>query len=365
MDYRVISSDSHVAEPELFYRERVPAEYRHRTPHIEERDGGQYRVVEGRKPRRLDLAEAQLTDEDMEREWRKGGSGGTDIQYRISDQERDGVSAEVVYPDYTLWLFSSPDPQYQLAVAKAYNDWAIELFGPYAERFAPAAVIPVADIPAAVGEIERVSRLGYRIINIPAVMSKRPYNRPEYEPLWTAIEDSGVVLSLHARAVDYDPFPEGIGEEEMGGFLKWIVLGMAESQDPVTILIAAGVLQRHPRIQFTIAESGAGWLGWLLYTLDEHVVKKHMWVRPKLDMMPSEFFKRQGHLTFGDDPAALNNLSLTGSDCLLWGSDYPHDEGTFPHSQEVISRTFKDVSEEDTRKIVGENAAKLYGFPLN
>ena len=90
-----------------------------------------------------------------------------------------------------------------------------------------------------------------------------------------------------------------------------------------------------------------------------------MWIRPKLDMMPSEFFKRQGHVTFGDDPAALNNLNLTGSECLLWGSDYPHDEGTFPHSREVIERTFAGVSEDEKRKIVGENAARLYGFPMN
>jgi predicted TIM-barrel fold metal-dependent hydrolase len=79
-------------------------------------------------------------------------------------------------------------------------------------------------------------------------------------------------------------------------------------------------------------------------------------------MKPSEFFARQGHVTFTDDPVALQTIPFIGADCLLWGSDYPHDEGSFPHSQAVIDRTFAGLSETDKRKIVWDNAAKLYGF---
>jgi hypothetical protein len=94
-----ISADSHVQEPLTLYRERVPARYRDRTPHIETRDGKTYSIVEGRKPRRLDLAEARLTDEDKEREFRSDRFGGTDIALRVADQKRDGVIAEVLYPE--------------------------------------------------------------------------------------------------------------------------------------------------------------------------------------------------------------------------------------------------------------------------
>ncbi len=99
--------------------------------------------------------------------------------------------------------------------------------------------------------------------------------------------------------------------------------------------------------------------------MDEITHKRHMWHRPKLELLPSEFFKRQGYITFGDDVVGLRNRNLTGIDCLMWGSDYPHDEGTFPHSQEVIQRLFRDLPEGETRKIVGENAANLYGISLN
>ena len=110
-----------------------------------------YLIADGMKPRRLDVAASRLTDEDREREFREEPSGGTDIERRIADQERDGVVAEVIYPN-NLFLFASPDPAYQMAVAKAYSDWALEIFAARPDRFAPVAIIPAADILAAVSE---------------------------------------------------------------------------------------------------------------------------------------------------------------------------------------------------------------------
>jgi predicted TIM-barrel fold metal-dependent hydrolase len=361
--YPIFSADSHVQEPSFIYEERIDAQYRHRAPRTETRDGGQYRIVDGKRPRRLDVAESRLTEDDREREFRGDRSGGRDLTVRLADQERDGVLGEVIYPNQSLFLYNSPDPGYQMAVARAYNDWATELFGARRDRFAPVAIVPMADIPAAVAEVQRVARLGYRAIKIPITMKARPYNLHAYEPFWSAIDDTGLVVSLHAFTSEEDQYPEDWGTEEgVGGALALMALSMAEGQNPVTLLISGGVLQRHPRLRFVVVECGAGWLAWLLYAMDEQVKKKHMWIRPQLDLLPSEFFRRQGHVTFGDDPVALRLLDFTGADGLLWGSDYPHDEGTFPHSREVIERTFRGIAEDDKRKIVGGNAARLYGF---
>ena len=359
----VISADSHVQEPPELYSERLPARFRERAPRIVERDGARYSVVDGKKPRRMDIAAERVTEDDQDREFRDDPSGGRDLDRRLVDLARDGVSAEVIYPNQSLFLYNSADIGYQFAVAQAYNDWAQELFGGRADRFAPVAIVPIADIDAAVTEVERVAKLGYRSIKIPITVDERPYNLPDYEPLWAAVADANLVSSLHAFSETTDKYPEDWGEEEgIGGALNHMAMSMARGQEPVALLIASGALERHPDMRFVIVECGAGWLAWLLYVLDEQVAKKHMWVRPKLSMLPSEYFARQGHVTFSDDPVALNNIAFTGADCLLWGSDYPHDEGTFPHSQAVIDRTFASISDADKRKIIHDNAARLYGF---
>ena len=273
------------------------------------------------------------------------------------------MDAEVIYANETLAVYQSPDPEYQMAVARAFNDWAIDLFGGHLNRFAPVAAVPVSDVGAAVVEVHRIAKLGYRSCKIPISVKDCAYNQPVYEPLWAALQDTGLVLALHAFTNDEDLYPEDWGEDEgIGGALDFMVMRMADGMGPVSRLISAGVMQRYPDLEFVVVECGAGWLAWLLYAMDEQYEKKHMWIRPKLELRPSEYFARQGHVTFGDDPTALNNLEYTGANTLLWGSDYPHDEGTFPHSQEVTERTFVNVSEADKRKIVHDNAAALYGF---
>lgn len=360
---KIISADSHVKESDEVYRVRLPERFRHRVPRIEVRDGKRYRIVEGRKPRRMDLADERLTEEDTEREFRTDPTGGADIARRLKDQDRDGVGAEVIYANDALGLFQSPDAEYQNAMAVAYNDWAIELFGARKDRFAPVAVLPVADLAWSVREVQRLAKLGYRAVKLPITVKGRPYNLPEYEPLWRAIEETGLVLSLHSFTNDEDLYPADWGEEDgVGGALVFMAMRMADGQYPVAEIISSGALQRHPKLKFVVVECGSGWLAWLLHVLDEQAHKKHMWIRPRLEMLPSEFFRRQGHVTFTDDPVALANLKFTGADGLLWGSDYPHDEGSFPHSREVIERTFAGVSEADKKKIVHDNAARLYGF---
>ena len=360
---KVISADSHVQEPADLY-ERIPEKFRALIPRVEEIDGGSYLIVEGKKPRRLDIASEEATDDDQNREFRSDPSGGTDLERRLTDQARDGVCAEVIYPNESLFIYAAPDPGYQLAVAGAYNDWAIEVFGARPDRFLPVGVLPVEDIPAAVAEVERMAKLGYRSVGIPLVNRGKPYNRPEYEPLWSALDDTGLVLSFHAFSNSEDIYPDDMGEggNDYGGTLNYMVLGMADGQIPVSELITSGVCERHPNLKFVIVECGCGWLAWLLYALDEQAEKKHMWIHPKLELKPSEYFARQGFITFSDDPVALKNLEYTSAGCLLWGSDYPHDEGTFPHSQAVIERTFETVSAADKQKIVYQNAADLYGL---
>ena len=372
-DIPIISADSHAEEPyELF--ERLPRKYRERAPRVEEREDGVYVIQEGLRPIRQDIAAANLSEEDKRREFRAnenittgyGRESGTDIALRLADLEEDGVSAEVIYPQAIFKILASPDPDYQLVFARLYNDWYAEIFGAHGDRFVVSAVVPLLDIPGAVKEAERVAKLGFRSISVPINIPALPYNRPDYEPFWSALEDLEIPVAFHVFTRGENHIPEDLGEESSyGADLIMISLGIAEAMNPLAMLTASGVLQRHPKLRFVLVECGIGWLAWFLDLLDEIHEKRHMWHSPKLDLKPSEYFKRQGYATFGDDAIGLRNRDLTGVECLMWGSDYPHDEGTFPHSREVIARTFKDLPEAETRRIVAENAARLYGFRLS
>ena len=112
-----------------------------------------------------------------------------------------------------------------------------------------------------------------------------------------------------------------------------------------------------------VTESECGWLAWLLQAMDQIHERRFHNMR-KLDLKASEYFLRQGTVAITDDAVALNNVEFTGTQCLMWGNDYPHDEGTFPHSQEAIERTFVGVSEADRYQMLVGNAARFYDLPV-
>jgi len=125
------------------------------------------------------------------------------------------------------------------------------------------------------------------------------------------------------------------------------------------------VLTRFPRLRFATIEAGIGWVAWLLDAMDEAYRKHHFWVRPKLAMLPSEYFRAHGFASFQEDPVGLALAeSRNLVDCFMWGNDYPHHEGTWPHSAEAIERTMGDLSDASRAKILGLNAARLFGFDV-
>lgn len=372
-EYPVISADSHLNEPLDIYA-RLPKRFRHRAPRIEARDGQRYLVVEGQWPFPIE-APNPIREQDKDRYWREDGdeeedvgrvfhrAGGTDIDLRLRDQQKDGISAEVIYPHGIFNTFTSPDADFQLALARVYNDYYHELFAAHADRFVVSAVLPVIDVEGAITEARRLAGLGFRAVSIPMTLPSMPYNLPEFEPLWAAVEEMGLVLGLHtftfAGAQNETGPQRGAAP---GADLVETVFYMGIAMKPLCELVASGVLQRHPKLRFVLAECGIGWLAWALQTLDQMQDKRHMWMNTRLELKASDYFRRQGGATFADDAAGLNNREITGVDCLLWGNDYPHDEGTFPQSHEAIERTFVGIAEEEKYKMLFGNAARLYGL---
>ena len=370
--YKIISADSHLNEPMDVY-DRLPSQYRSRAPRLEIRDGKRFVIVEGQPPRPLE-APNPLSEDDKKRYWRDGSesdegrvfhrAGGTDVELRLRDQDLDGISAEVIYPHGTFNCFTSPDPEFQLALARVYNDYYHEVFGAHRDRFAVSAVVPVRDIGGAIGEAKRAAGLGFRSLSIPMHVPSLPYNLPDYEPFWATVADLGIPLALHVFTEAESSDANEPARSNPGEDLAYEIIEQAEAMKPLCLFVASGILERHPALRFVLVECGIGWLAWVLQTLDQINDKRHMWIQPRLKLRPSEYFKRQGAATFADDEVGLKNLHITGADCLLWGNDYPHDEGTFPNSRKVIDRVFRNVSAEDRKKILHDNPARLYGFSL-
>ena len=375
-DYKVISADSHAEEPGSIY-DRLPENMRHRRPHMLTVDGRRYQINDGQHPILLDTPNA-LTEEDLRKEFRGGeeiGVGvnrewGTDVDIRLKDQAEDGVSAEVIYPNGIFEAFSSPSAEYQMVVSRLYNDYYWDVFSAHSDVCIPSATIPTVDVDAAVTEVKRVAGMGYRSISVPVNVAATPYNMPAYDPLWAACAGLNLPISFHVFTKsepvgDNEPLKYSTVEQSHGQDLSGMVLGMAEAMAPLVSLTGSGAFDRHPDLSIVLVECGIGWLAWALYAMDDVYRNRHMWQYPNLKKLPSEYFRNNGYITFGDDPIGLHNRDFTGVDGIMWGSDYPHDEGTFPHSREVIERTFAGVTQEEKEKIVGKNAARLYGINLN
>lgn len=361
--YFIVSADCHVNEPHDLWVKRIEPKFRDRLPRVETDASGQkWSVAEGLRPVRIkdmpkEVSEGQafsLEAKDLDLAQR----GSADPLVRLKHHALDGVDAEVIYPNKGLLMWTSPDPALSGAMCRVWNDWVAEVFGAYRGRQAPVGAIAPGDVPIAVKEVERCAELGLRTVFAP-VIANPPYNLPDYDPLWAVLQETGLPLSLHV-GTGRDP-REATGH---GGAVINYVRALATAMEPITQLCASGVCERFPGLRFVTVECGIGWLAWALWAMDESYVKHAFWVHPKLEMKPSDYFRRQGWCTFSDDPVGLETRRWIGSDRLLFGNDYPHHEGSWPRTAEVIERTMADFADAERRQVLGENAAKLYGFDI-
>ena len=360
--YFIVSADAHANEPADLWATRIDAKYRDRVPRvIVDEHGVKWRVSEGHRPDRL------RTD-DLEGEDRLRQLAGADPEERLRDMDRDGIDAEVIFPNKGLSMWATPDGAFAMAQCRVYNEWAWETFGRYNHRMAPAAAIATADLEGSIAEVQRVARLGFRALTLPCKpvwgahdVDHPNYNLPVFDPLWAAIQDAGLPITFHVSTGRDPRAARGNG----GAVVNYVSHAMAPSLEPVANLCASGVLSRFPGLRFATIEAGIGWVAWLLDGMDEAYKKHHFWVRPKLPKLPSEYYREHGFASFQEDAAGLALAEpMRLVDNFMWGNDYPHHEGTWPHSAEAIERTMGHLLDASRAKILGLNAARLFGFTV-
>ena len=360
--YFMMSADTHAIEPMTLWLDRIDPKFKSRLPRQEERDGKKWLIQDGAKP--FPISDTSLTGEDAYRQ-----KPPVELSQRMRDMDVDGVDHEVLYPNRGSVMYATHDAEYAMAQMRVYNDWVFETYGANHERFTPVAVIYTADVDVAVTEIKRVIKLGFRAINIPPKPVFGPhlrehlnYNMPEYDPMWAVIEEAGLPVTTHVGSGMDPRIARGPG----GAIVNYAVHALVPASEPVANLCASGVFDRFPKLRFVTVEAGIGWVPWFLAAMDEGYKKHHFWVKPKLKHgLPSDYYKAHFASTFAEDPVGLRAGQASGLlNNFFWATDYPHNEGSFPHSAEAIERQKGERTETERADVMGLNAAKFFNVEV-
>jgi predicted TIM-barrel fold metal-dependent hydrolase len=309
---------------------------------------------------------------------------------RLQDMDTDGIDLAVLYPTSMLGLQSIEDEEFARVQARAYNDWASDHTQEGEGRlFAAGAVPPMNDedgVRAVADEIRRVAEkpgmVSVFLRPNPSV-DWRPFNDKVYDPIWQAAADTGLVLAFHpflmpdlpgacrglklARPfADWSYAPSE--EEPAEGWMMGNILFTQAIANPVDVMhsicyiTAGGVCERFPDTKFLFLEANGGWLVPWLERLDHHS-KKFEWDVPWLNMLPSEYFRRQCWISFDPDESMLAftaNSPLCGADRIVWASDYPHPDAKFPGVTEELAEALEPLSFAQQSVITSESALALY-----
>lgn len=353
---RIISADSHVAIRDASVLE-----------HLEKRHHEAYQQARMEYLRRL-MARAKAKDgalpiQSAERPWEAAGRPGEhDAAERLKDMDIDGVQAEVLYSDVEAGVaFNSLAGEARIAAFRAFNDAALAFASADPKRLLIVYLVPIVEIDEAVTEVQRLAREGARAFMLPLYptdLGLPPYFDERYAPLFSAIEETGIPISQHVGANEalwhilrYDTTPA------KGVFQSLPPIFMAEV---LANWIVGGVFERHPRLQVVLVEAGLGWIPYFLERLDT-MKKRHGWDHYQmLKELPSHYWQQNMLATFEEDTYGVSQRHRLGVERLMWATDYPHPDSTWPHSQEVLETHFKDVPVEEARRMIGGNAARLY-----
>jgi predicted TIM-barrel fold metal-dependent hydrolase len=316
------------------------------------------------------------------------GARNWDSDRRLADLESDGIVAEVVFPNTVPPFFpkvalttqppaaDAGDLTRRWAGLQAHNRWLADFCRQSGGRRAGIAQIMLHDIDAAVAEVRWAHENGLRGgVLLPGTPPgsgvPQLHDIDYYDPLWSVCEELGMPVNHHSGSAAP---PMGPTNVEQVIFLLEVTWWAHRA---LTSLVTSGALERHPNMQLVFTEQGTAWIPAELMRLDYFFDRmgtavgsqEHVWGAPvvsKLSLKPSEYWARQCHVGASfmrADEAKLRGA--VGVNKIMWGSDYPHKEASFPFSREAIRLAFADCTPDEAAAILGGNAAKLYGFDLD
>ena len=360
--YTIISADTHAGGSHAAYREYLDPKY------LDDFDAWRAKYKNPFK---------DLGDNRRLRNW--------DNEMRTTQQLQDGVVGEVIFPNTvppffpSFVLFAAPpkpeDYEHRLAGIRAHNRWLVDFCADYPDQRAGLGQIFVNDLDDALEDVRWIKEHGLRggvlLPNIPpdAHWVEHHLYDPYWEPLWALCEELQVPVNAHG----------GTGVPDFGKVPAAPLLYIAEAtfyaQRPFLHLLLSGVFQRHPNLTFVMTEMGAGWLPAVLRRLDgtlERIRKTgsqgelRFGDESKLEKSATEYFRQNCYMAISQPkPSDVEAIETLGIDRCMWGSDYPHDEGTHPFTREHLRQLFSDRDEAWMRTFLAGTAAKVYDFDLD
>lgn len=362
------SGDSHFVEPADLFDANLPKDLADRMPKSVKDADGEYETVtvDGesfrRKMPKMEKVARALTAEEFLDEKRLGsedlarGAAGTgrDIPARLADLDDEGIWAELTFPSLGIWSFNIRDPKLAQAGSQVLNDWALEMQN-QSPRFVCTAALPLIDVNDAIVELHRVAGLGLKAVSLPAKPSidGPSWTHDQWDPLWDAMDETATVIAFHIGTEPHTPDQRtGVHHVGRGGAVMNYTETTFGGQRAACSMVASGALDKRPNLKVIISEGGSGWIPFIADRLDEAYRQHSAAVRPKLTRPPGEILYDQVYASFQHDYRS-SVLAMTGAGYQnsVWGSDYPHYEGTFGHTQKTLHELFDDAPADVSHRI--------------
>lgn len=387
---RIISMDDHLIEPPHLWQSRLPAKYRDEGPRVVVAprgdftlDGANYVEKPGDGP---DMAAWWYYEDHVfqlkqtvccpgvpPEEVRPLGVTFEDIptgcyepQARIADMERNHVDASLCFPNYPRFCGQLFAERKNLELSKlcveAYNDFMVEEWcGGSGGRLIPLCIVPLWDVDLAAAEIRRNAARGVRAVafsELPSWLGYPSIPSGGWDPFLEACQETDTVICMHigSGTKTVKPSPES-------SMLTIMSLISCNSIASMMEWILCGKLEQFPSLKLLYAESQIGWIPYFLERADENW-KVHQWAQNehRLPNPPSFYYRRNCFGCFFRDTVGIELLEKVGVDNVLFETDYPHQDGTFPHSKETAESIFGHLDAESVHKIARGNAIRLLGL---
>ena len=371
MEYNRIDTDSHIQEkPDTWTSRMSKAKWGDRIPHIEDRDGVEQWIIDGTATGSLATCPAVMPDRvTWPTKWDMIPEGVYEANGRMKYMDHDKIDAAVMYPNVTGpsgGRFQNMEPDLEADCVRAYNDVQTEEWlGVNPDRFIAMTVPPYSDMERMIGEVTYNANNGHKgvvLVGTPHIRNLPHYSDRYWDPLWQTIVDCGIIASVHGsgdapQTMRLDQLP---GTEFRRSSAAVAATGFTMHPQYLTTFLFAGVLDRFPDLIFVSAETGIGWLPWLLESCDYAWEKGQLW-NHGLPTRPSELFHRHCYVDFWYELSAIQEYRyVIGVDRIMWETDFPHPTALWPDTEAFLQKALKGVPEDEQRMILVENPKKVY-----